>query len=74
MSQDHGIPGELADTESHDLVQVEADEPGPLQTPVSNGKALDITWKSSSRTIDEDLVSGLSNEDVWMLIRRFNKV
>lgn len=73
MSQDHGIPGELADTESHDLVQVEADEPGPLQTPVSNGKALDITWKSSSRTIDEDLVSGLSNEDVWMLIRRFNK-
>ncbi|KAL4894858.1 hypothetical protein BDV59DRAFT_164965 [Aspergillus ambiguus] len=73
MSQEYEVLGELNEIQGHDLVQVEPEEPGPLRNSSSNGKALDISWKSSSRTVDEDIVSGLSNEDVWMLIRRFNK-
>lgn len=68
------IPGELEDTDSYDLAQVESEESGPIQ-PVNNGNRLFSTqWKPSSRTVEESLAAGLSNEDLWLLIRRFNKV
>ncbi|KAF9886740.1 hypothetical protein FE257_011117 [Aspergillus nanangensis] len=70
MSLEHEVPGELEDTDGYDLAQVESEEAGPLQRLPSDRN---VAWKSSSRTIDEELVAGLSNEDVWMLIRRFNK-
>ncbi|KAJ5845822.1 hypothetical protein N7534_009491 [Penicillium rubens] len=63
------MPGEL-DDESHDLTQV-PEEAGPLQT--LSPRPPSTQWKASSRNVDETLAKGLSNEDLWMLIRRFNK-
>lgn len=68
------LPGELEDTDSYDLAQEEEPEAsGPLRR-ASTGKSLDIRWRPSSRTVEETLTPGLSNEDLWLLIRRFNKV
>lgn len=70
MSLDHEVPHELDDTDSYDLPQV----------PRGSGSGDSVTdrpqtqWKPSSRTVEETLAEGLSNEDLWMLIRRFNKV
>ena len=69
MSLDHELPRELEDTDSYELPQVP--ESGP--EPVTDRQAA-LQWKPSSRTVDETLAEGLSNEDLWMLIRRFNKV
>ncbi|KAJ5083935.1 hypothetical protein NUU61_008514 [Penicillium alfredii] len=72
MSHEPEIPGELEDTDSYDLAQVEPEESLPIQ-PVNNSRASTVQWKPSSRTVDETLAAGLSNEDLWLLIRRFNK-
>ncbi|CAP80880.1 Pc12g12530 [Penicillium rubens Wisconsin 54-1255] len=71
LPRSHGaqMPGELND-ESHDLTQV-PEEAGPLQT--LSPRPPSTQWKASSRNVDETLAKGLSNEDLWMLIRRFNK-
>lgn len=71
MSHGSESPGELDDGESYDLTQPPTDETGP---PDTLAKPLNLHWKPSSRTVDETLADGLSNEDLWMLIRRFNKV
>jgi len=71
MSNGSEVPGEL-DDESYDLTQ-SPEEIGPLAA-LSPRPAPNTQWKSSSRTVDEKLAQGLSNEDLWMLIRRFNKV
>ncbi|KAJ5198587.1 uncharacterized protein N7498_007704 [Penicillium cinerascens] len=68
MSLDHEIPRELEDTDSYELPQV----PGSGPEPVTDRQPA-LQWKPSSRTVDETLAQGLSNEDLWMLIRRFNK-
>lgn len=65
------MPGEF-DDESFEITQ-STEEAGPLAT-LSPRPALGTKWKSSSRTVDETLAQGLSNEDLWMLIRRFDKV
>ncbi|KAJ5718599.1 hypothetical protein N7488_004245 [Penicillium malachiteum] len=44
----------------------------PLQL-VRNGPLPNTQWKQASRVVEEDLAQGISNEDVWMLLRRFNK-
>lgn len=65
------MPGELEDSDSYDLTQ---DEP-ESETGGSLTKRTPATqWKLSSRTVEENLAAGLSNEDLWMLIRRFDKV
>lgn len=69
MSLDHELPRELEDTDSYELPQV----PESGTEPVTD-RPLALQWKPSSRTVDETLAEGLSNEDLWMLIRRFNKV
>ena len=74
MSDEHEVPGELEDTDSYDLAQVESEDNGALQPVQTSVRPLDTQWKASSRTVDEPLATGLSNEDLWLLIRRFNKV
>lgn len=69
MSLDHEAPGELDDTDSYELPQVPESGPEPV-----TDKPPTLQWKPSSRTVEETLAEGLSNEDLWMLIRRFNKV
>ncbi|PKY08535.1 hypothetical protein P168DRAFT_286645 [Aspergillus campestris IBT 28561] len=62
-------------TDSHILSQVEQDEKGLAQKPhvgpIDNTS--DIGWGASPLEFEKRIVSGLSNEDLWMLIRRFNK-
>ncbi|KAJ5979633.1 hypothetical protein N7481_006931 [Penicillium waksmanii] len=72
MSQEHESPGEIEDTDSFELTQP-PEESGPLQRAATDNPR-NVQWKPSSRTVDETLADGLSNEDLWMLIRRFNKV
>ena len=68
------LPGELEDTDSYDLALEEEPEASEPLRRASTGKSLDISWRPSSRTVEETLTPGLSNEDLWLLIRRFNKV
>lgn len=64
------MPGEF-DDESYDITQT-PEEVGPLAT--LSPRLPNTQWKASSRTVEETLAQGLSNEDLWMLIRRFDKV
>lgn len=73
MSQDHEGSGELEDSDSYDLTQVPTRETRGSTESV-NQRQQNIQWKPSSRTVEETLAEGLSNEDLWLLIRRFNKV
>ncbi|KAI3242748.1 hypothetical protein DTO012A9_567 [Penicillium roqueforti] len=70
MSHGSQMPGQLED-ESNDLTQTPP-ESGPLQT-LSPRPPPNTQWKASSRQVEETLAKGLSNEDLWMLIRRFDK-
>ncbi|OKP10202.1 hypothetical protein PENSUB_4376 [Penicillium subrubescens] len=66
MSQDHEGPAELEDSDSYDF-------PQPPTRGLTDRSQQSIQWKPSSRTVEETLAEGLSNEDLWLLIRRFNK-
>ncbi|RHZ62962.1 DUF3292 domain-containing protein [Aspergillus thermomutatus] len=61
-------------TDSHVLSQVEPEEEakGLAQKAGVTNDVSDIGWGESDE-IEERIVTGLSNEDLWMLIRRFNK-
>lgn len=39
----------------------------------NNARTPGVDWKPYSRTVEEGITSGMSNEDFWMLVRRFNK-
>jgi hypothetical protein len=61
-------------TDSHVLSQVDQDEKGLSQKAGEIAEITNIGWGESPDAIEEPLVAGLSNEDLWMLIRRFDKV
>ncbi|OQE46756.1 hypothetical protein PENCOP_c001G01517 [Penicillium coprophilum] len=60
-------------TDSHVLAQVEQDEKGLSQKAGDTAEITNIGWDEPPDAIEEPLVAGLSNEDLWMLIRRFDK-
>ncbi|OOF99961.1 hypothetical protein ASPCADRAFT_161319 [Aspergillus carbonarius ITEM 5010] len=60
-------------TDSHVLSKVDQDEKGLAQKAGDTDTITDVGWDQPPEDIDEKLVSGLSNEDLWMLLRRFNK-
>ena len=63
-------------TDSHILSQVEQDDKGLSQKPHAGHteNTSDIGWGAPSHDFEKRIVAGLSNEDLWMLISRFNKV
>jgi len=61
-------------TDSHVLSQVEQDEKGLSQKTGETEEITNIGWGESPDVIEEPFVAGISNEDLWMLIRRFDKV
>ncbi|GIC87182.1 DUF3292 domain-containing protein [Aspergillus udagawae] len=65
---------DLGPTDSHVLSQVEPEEEakGLAQKAGVTNDVSDIGWGDSDK-IEERIVTGLSNQDLWMLIRRFNK-
>ncbi|KAL2008350.1 hypothetical protein VTN00DRAFT_8332 [Thermoascus crustaceus] len=64
---------ENAPTESHTLAQIEYNEKGLVQKASDTDGITDVGWGLAPEDIEEPLIGGLSNEELWMLIRRFNK-
>lgn len=60
-------------TDSHVLSQVEQDEKGLIQKAGDTPDITDVGWNNIADHT-EQLIAGLPNEDLWMLIRRFDKV
>ncbi|GAB1204325.1 hypothetical protein APSETT445_002977 [Aspergillus pseudonomiae] len=73
MSNEQEVPGGFDDTDAHDHTLLAPGEGNAVQKVNSNGKQSDIKWKQASKTVDEQLMPDMSNEDLWLLIRRFNK-
>lgn len=61
-------------TDSHAISHVEPDEKGLVQKAGASQEVSDIGWEHGPGEIGEHIVPGLLNEDLWMLIRRFDKV
>lgn len=60
-------------TASHALAMADHDEKGAAQE--SHGAEVkDLGWNEPLEAIANPLVGGMHNEDLWVLIRRFNKV
>ncbi|KAI0969028.1 hypothetical protein F4678DRAFT_440689 [Xylaria arbuscula] len=59
-------------TLSHSLAMGDHDEKGVVQHPREDEVA-DLGWNKQKEHIPSPLVGGLGNEDLWLLIRRFNK-
>ncbi|KAK6083183.1 hypothetical protein SCUP234_04011 [Seiridium cupressi] len=61
--QQSGIPHESATAHTQD--------PGPAQ--FKHDEEVDLGWNHQPEDIPDTLIGGLDNEDLWILIRRFNK-
>src|SRR5690348_10986397 len=79
-TQHEGAASTLLDrpTESHALAQEAAnatptEEQGAAQRPHVE-EVVNLGWNEPKEHVENPLVGGLSNEDLWLLVRRFNKV
>lgn len=62
-------------TDSHALAAAEPEEKGYAQThSASSTSVRDLGWHNDSSSIPRPLIAGLPNDDLWVLLRRFNKV
>ncbi|KAI0010744.1 hypothetical protein F4779DRAFT_283646 [Xylariaceae sp. FL0662B] len=59
-------------TLSHALAMDDHDEKGVVQEP-RDDEVVDLGWNEKKEDIAAPLVGGIDNEDLWLLIRRFNK-
>lgn len=60
-------------TASHALAVAEHEEKGAAQED-HDKEVIDLGWNEHSDQIPKPLVGGLGNEELWMLVRRFDKV
>lgn len=60
-------------TDSHALAATEPEEKGYAQTH-NTSSVRDLGWHNDAGSIPRPLIAGLPNDDLWMLLRRFNKV
>lgn len=60
-------------TDSHALALADHDIKGAAQLAGQTDDVTDLGWRADPREIDT-LVGGLPNEELWTLIRRFNRV
>lgn len=67
-----------APTESHALALQAAKATHPAEQGAAqvdhNEEVVDLGWNEPKEHVAKPLVGGLSNEDLWLLVRRFNKV
>lgn len=61
-------------TESHELANADHEEKGAAQINHGHTEVRDLGWNDHPSDVPAPLVGGLSNEELWTLIRRFNKV
>jgi Protein of unknown function (DUF3292) len=60
-------------TDSHALAVADHEVKGAAQEAGKTGEVTDLGWRSPPKDIDT-LVGKLPNEELWTLVRRFNKV
>lgn len=59
-------------TDSHALAMADHDEKGAAQE-VHDKEVNDLGWTEHVSKIPNPLVGGMPNDDLWVLVRRFNK-
>lgn len=60
-------------TLSHALAQDHTDH-GAVSLSDEGAEVVDLGWNEPPEKIPKPLVGGLPNEELWLLVRRFNKV
>lgn len=81
-SESHSLNGaprmEDAGTKSHALATADHEEKGAAQLPPNDStrEVKDLGWseRHSTENVPNPLVGGIKNGDLWILVRRFNKV
>ena len=66
-------PPQEKTTDSHALAQADHDIKGAAQIAGQSEDLTDLGWRASPQDIDT-LVGGLPNEELWTLVRRFDRV
>jgi Protein of unknown function (DUF3292) len=61
-------------TDSHELANADPEEKGAAQLDHGQTEVRDLGWNESPSEVPNPVVGGLPNEELWTLIRRFNKV
>lgn len=61
-------------TDSHELARGDHDEKGAAQLDHGQTEVRDLGWNDPDADVPKPLVGGLPNEELWTLVRRFNKV
>lgn len=61
-------------TDSHALATAKPEEKGCAQVNHGDPEVRDLGWHKESTEVPNPLVGGLPNEELWTLVRRFNKV
>ena len=61
-------------TESHALAAADHDEKGFAQLDHNATEVKDLGWNEHPQDVPKPLVGGLPNEELWLLVRRLNKV
>lgn len=61
-------------TDSHELANAEFEELGAAQVDHGQTEVRDLGWNEHPVDVPAPLVGGLPNEELWTLVRRFNKV
>jgi hypothetical protein len=61
-------------TDSHALAHMDHEEKGVAQMDHGQTEVRDLGWNEHPTEVPVPLVGGLPNEELWTLIRRFNKV
>jgi hypothetical protein len=59
-------------TESHALATTIREEKGAVERNATTGEVKDLGWFEDPHRVPK-LVGGIENEELWMLLRRFNK-
>ena len=72
-SSTFNTPTSSAPSDSHALATADHDEKGTAQLTHSGGEVRDLGWNEHPAEVPKPLVGGLPNEELWTLIRRFNK-
>jgi|SRR5579859_1384269 len=67
-------PLESAPTGSHALATQDHEVKGASQIVHGGTEVKDLGWDEDPNRIPAPLVGGLPNEELWVLVRRFNKV
>lgn len=65
---------EAQPTDSHELANADHEEKGAAQINHGQTEVRDLGWNESLEEVPNPVVGGLENEELWTLIRRFNKV